>query len=83
VCVACERALLEALGADCHSPVAALAEVSDGRIRLRAQLLTLDGSETVSACSEGGQDDAAAIAASVAEMLFAQASPELRQLFAG
>lgn len=42
-----ERAFTKALGGSCHSPVAALAEIEDGKIRLRAQLLSEDGSEQV------------------------------------
>ena len=43
-CIGAERAFTQALGASCHSPVAALATIEDGRIRFRAQLLTEDGS---------------------------------------
>lgn len=43
-CVRAERALLAALGADCHSPVAALAVGQGDGLRLRAQLLSEDGS---------------------------------------
>ena len=45
VCVSAERKFLEGLGADCRSPVAALAECDGDQIRLRAELLTPDGSE--------------------------------------
>ena len=38
-----ERAFTAALGGSCHSPVAALAELVDGKIRFRAQLLSEDG----------------------------------------
>lgn len=47
-CVEAERAFLAELGADCRSPVAALAVIeSGGAIRLRAQLLSMDGREAV------------------------------------
>jgi hydroxymethylbilane synthase len=42
--VMAERAFLEALGGSCHSPVAALAEVSDDMINLWAQIYNADGS---------------------------------------
>ena len=45
--VAAEREFTRALGGTCHSPVAALATVEDGMIRLRAQLLSEDGREQV------------------------------------
>jgi hydroxymethylbilane synthase len=38
-----ERAFTAALGGSCHSPVAAFAEIVDGRIRFRVQLLSEDG----------------------------------------
>ena len=45
-----ERAFSAALGGTCHSPVAAYAEIVDGKVRLRAQLLSEDGREQV--CEE-------------------------------
>lgn len=42
-----ERAFTAALGGSCHSPVAAFAEIVDGKVRLRAQLLSEDGREQV------------------------------------
>jgi hydroxymethylbilane synthase len=42
-----ERQFLDALGADCHSCVAAFAQLrSDGQMHLRAQLLSADGQES-------------------------------------
>lgn len=78
-CVLTERALLAALHADCHSPVAALATLEAGKLRLRAELLTGDGSEHVTADRSGlvGPDDAG----DVARELLAAASPALRALF--
>ena len=44
VCVAAERALVTALDGDCHSPIAALAELGDdGSITLRAAVGGRDG----------------------------------------
>jgi hydroxymethylbilane synthase len=48
VCAGAERALLAALRADCHSPVAALAVIDGEGVRLRAELLAEDGSAHVS-----------------------------------
>ncbi len=42
-----ERAFSAALGGTCHSPVAAYAEIVEGKVRLRAQLLSEDGREQV------------------------------------
>ena len=45
--VRAERAFTAALGGSCHSPVAAYAEIVEGRCRLRAQILSEDGKEQV------------------------------------
>ena len=70
-CVLAERALLAALNADCHSPVAALA---DGNGTIRAELFTEDGSDHVA----GVGDDPAALA----HDLLARAPDAIRKLFA-
>ena len=46
-CVMAERAFTRALGATCHSPVAAFCVLEDGDLRMRAQLFSEDGSEMV------------------------------------
>jgi hydroxymethylbilane synthase len=45
--VLAERAFVAALGGTCHSPVAAYAEIVDGRIRFRAQIFSDDGRDQV------------------------------------
>lgn len=45
VCVSAERRFLEGLGGSCRSPVAALAECDGDHLRLRAEILTNDGSD--------------------------------------
>ena len=42
-----ERAFTAALGGSCHSPVAAYAEIVDGKAHLRAQILSEDGRDQV------------------------------------
>ena len=79
-CVSAERALLAALGADCRSPVAALATIEGQAIRLRAEILTEDGGdhrtgETWIARPEEAER--------LAHALLAKASPGLRALFTG
>lgn len=79
-CVMAERALLLALGGSCHSPVATLAREEGDDIRLRAQILTEDGSEQVSgeALLPGGSTEAAM---ALGRALLERASPALRTLF--
>lgn len=79
-CVLAERAMLAALSADCHSPVAALATIEDGTLRLRAEILTEDGSEHVR-LDRSGLEGTAHEAATIAHDLLAAASPRLRALF--
>ena len=78
--VRAERALLAALGADCRSPVAALAEVEGEELRLRAELLTEDGALHVAGEARMGWDEAAGPAALAARLLDG-APPALARLF--
>ena len=82
LCVAAERRLLEGLGGTCRSPVAALARIEDGNIRLRAEILTADGSlsESRDAVFPAGDGDAPLM---LARALLDRAPPPLRALFAG
>lgn len=77
-CVAAERALLAALAADCHSPVAGHARLIDGTLHLAGELLSEDGGEWV-----GGEADGDEAAAVLARDLLARAPPRVRALFAG
>lgn len=42
-CVAAERAMLHALDGSCRTPIAGLAELTDGKLTLRGEVLSLDG----------------------------------------
>jgi hydroxymethylbilane synthase len=81
ICVEAERRLLEGLGGSCHSPVAALAEIEGGNIRLRAEILTADGSECRDLDSTFPAADGDAPLALARELL-RTATPALRELFA-
>jgi hydroxymethylbilane synthase len=79
-CVRAERALLAALGADCRSPVAALATCEGAGMRLRAEIYSEDGREheaaemRIAAPEEAGE---------LARVLLARAGPALRAHFTG
>ena len=77
-----ERRFLARLGADCHSSVAALAEVADARVTFRAEILLPDGSERVADHGDFAATDASDGVAALAAGLLARASPVLRALFA-
>jgi hydroxymethylbilane synthase len=81
-CVLAERALLAALVADCHSPVAALARIEGGILAIDATLYSEDGSEQVSAQETGAPLDLA-VAQVLAAKLLALAPPSIRRLFGG
>lgn len=79
-CVRAERALLARLGADCRSPVAALAMIEAGDMRLRAQILAPDGCEAAQGEALIGDPSEAA---DLAAQLLDGASPSLRAHFNG
>jgi hydroxymethylbilane synthase len=81
-CVLAERRLLEGLGGSCRSPVAALAGLENGNIRLRAEILTSDGRDCrdLDTSFPAGDLDAPL---TLARELLRTASPALRELFAG
>ncbi|WP_375402766.1 hydroxymethylbilane synthase [uncultured Sphingomonas sp.] len=78
-CILAERALLAALGADCHSPVGALASLAGTTLRLRASLIAEDGEEEVCGAAEGTSPE---LGAELAADLLARAPLAIRRLFA-
>ncbi|MEO7786975.1 MAG: hydroxymethylbilane synthase [Sphingomicrobium sp.] len=81
--VLAERAFTRALGGSCHSPVAALAIFErDGRIWLRAEILSEDGAERLSdeiRFAAGDHDSPAALA----RAMLARAPATIARLFEG
>lgn len=77
-----ERAFLAALGADCRSPVAALATMEGPRIHLRAEIYSMEGDLAEAGETRFATDEADAPAA-LARTLLARAAPALRALFGG
>ena len=78
-CVMAERAFTRALGATCHSPVAAFCVLEDGDLRMRGQLFSEDGSEMVEdrAVFDCGDEAPKELARS----LLARAPDSIRRLF--
>jgi hydroxymethylbilane synthase len=75
-----EREFLAAVGGNCHSPVAALAQVEGSLIRLRAEIFTADGTELQSGEKLYAlNDDGPAL---LARELLGKASAGLRGIFA-
>lgn len=73
--LAAERGFLDALGGDCHTPAAALAEFDDGRVVLRAEILETDGSACFGGTETGDRTEASEIGARLARRLLAEAGP--------
>lgn len=68
-----ERALVEALGGGCQTPIGAIAlPGADGTLTLRASVVSLDGRRTVSASGEGLPAAAATLGARVADELLSR-----------
>jgi hydroxymethylbilane synthase len=82
LCVAAERRLLEGLGGDCRSPVAALARSEGGDVRLRAEILTGDGID-VERCDTLFPAGDVQAPLDLARDMLRRAGPRLRALFAG
>ena len=70
-----ERAVLAALGGDCRTPVAALAEIGGDGLRLRAMIIRPDGSERLLAERRGAVADAAALGGDAGSELRRNARP--------
>lgn len=79
--VRAERGFLAALGADCHSPVAALATIAGDVLTLTGQLLAQDGSAQVQGNVSGAIDDID-LPRGLAETLLARAPENVAKLFA-
>jgi hydroxymethylbilane synthase len=78
--VSAERAFTRALGASCHSPVAALAILDDGELGMRAQIFSEDGTEMIQdkARFDCGDDDTPA---KLAKRMLGNAPKSIRSLF--
>jgi hydroxymethylbilane synthase len=80
--VEAERALLEALGGSCHSPVGVLVENAGADLHMRAALFSADGAERIDGAIDLTPGDGAAIRAFAADLL-ARATPGISALFTG
>ncbi len=71
--LAAERAFLEALDGSCQTPIAGLAELEGGTLRLRGEILFTDGSEALADDRRAPIEDGAALGRAMAADLLAQA----------
>ncbi len=73
--LAAERAFLAALDGSCETPIAGLAELEGGSLRLRGEILRPDGSERLSDETTGAIADGAEMGREMAERLLKQGGP--------
>lgn len=71
--LAAERAFLAALDGSCETPIAGLAELDGGSIRLRGEILRTDGSEALADDQTGAVEDGAEIGRAMAAGLLGRA----------
>lgn len=73
--LAAERAFLQALDGSCQTPIAGLAELSDGSLRLRGEILRTDGSEAQADQENGTIEDGPEMGRALAAKLLDRAGP--------
>ncbi len=74
--LAAERAFLKGLDGSCQTPIAGLAELEGGSLRLRGEILRPDGSEVLTDDRIAPIEDGAALGAEMAANLRKQAGPD-------
>ena len=74
--LAAERAFLAALDGSCETPIAGLAELQGGTLRLRGEILRPDGSERLCDDRSAPVEDGAELGRAMAVDLLAQAGPD-------
>ncbi len=73
--LAAERSLLAGLDGSCETPIAGLAQVQDGQLHLRGEVLRPDGSEAISEEATGALEDGAKLGQTMAASLLKKAGP--------
>jgi hydroxymethylbilane synthase len=71
--LACERAFLAALDGSCQTPIAGLAELEGGTVRLRGEILRPDGSEVIADAGAAPVEDGPRLGTELARGLRARA----------
>lgn len=71
--LAAERSFLAALDGSCQTPIAGLAELNDGRLRLRGEILRTDGSEALNDDVTGAWEDGPQMGREMAQRLLERA----------
>jgi hydroxymethylbilane synthase len=81
-CVAAERAFLAVLDGSCRTPIAGLAELSEGGLRFRGSILTPDGRQCYETERHGSPSDAVRLGEDAGRELLSIAGPGFFQAVA-
>jgi hydroxymethylbilane synthase len=73
--LAAERAFLAALDGSCQTPIGGLAELDGGSLRLRGEILKVDGTVVLSDDAGGAVEDGAEMGRAMARVLLERAGP--------
>ena len=76
ICVTAERAFLARLDGSCRTPIAGLATLGNGRLRLSGEILTPDGSQSHDSMREAPPPDAVRMGEDLASELLGRAGPD-------
>ncbi|MFM9848295.1 MAG: hydroxymethylbilane synthase [Hyphomicrobiaceae bacterium] len=76
ICVTAERAFLAKLDGSCRTPIAGLAVLSNGRLRLSGEILTPDGTQSHASSREGLPQEAVRMGEDLAAELLGRAGPD-------
>jgi hydroxymethylbilane synthase len=80
ICVAAERAFLAKLEGSCRTPIAGLAQLSNGHLAFSGQLLSVDGTTSLDAKREGRPREAADLGVSAAEDILSRGGATLNAI---
>ncbi len=75
--IGAERAFLRQLDGSCRTPIAGLAQIIDGRLKFRGEVLSPDGSQVMKVSRDGARDDAAALGTDAGAELLSRGSAKL------
>jgi hydroxymethylbilane synthase len=76
ICIAAERAYLAKLEGSCRTPIAGLAELRDGNVFLRAEILSTNGTHVQALAGTAGPAEAVQLGEKVAAEILERAGPE-------
>ena len=77
ICITAERAFLAKLEGSCRTPIAGLAQLQDGQLGFRGQLLSVSGETCLQSSAKGQPRQALDLGVEAAEAILAQGGATL------